>query len=137
MKYWIGVVSADHVARGVEQGVMRIGHGKRIGVAKQQKGDWLIYYSPRQTVDSKDPLQTFTALGQITDDEPYQVAVTEDFKAWCRNVSYEPVKPLPIRPILDELSFIKDKTHWGIAFRYGILQISKEDFDLIADLLRS
>jgi predicted RNA-binding protein len=135
-KYWIGVVSADHVKQGVEEGIMQIGHGKRIGVARQKKGDWLIYYSPRETMDSKDPLQEFTALGKIIDDQPYQLQMGEDFSPWRRNVVYEPIQPLPIRPILDELSFIKDKTHWGVAFRYGILEIPQVDYDFIAGLLR-
>lgn len=135
-KYWIGVVSADHVKHGVEKGIMQIGHGKRVGVARQQKGDWLIYYSPKQKMDDKVPLQVFTALGQITDDELYSYMVSEDFKMWRRSVKYEKVSPLPIRPILDELSFIKDKTYWGIAFRYGILEIPQKDFEFIAALLR-
>ncbi len=135
-KYWIGVVSADHVAMGVEEGIMQIGHGKRVGVARQQKGDWLIYYSPKQSMDSKDPLQFFTALGQILDDEPYQVKMSEEFSPWRRSIAYEKVQPLPIRPILDELSFIKDKTHWGVAFRYGILQIPESDFIFLSTLLR-
>jgi hypothetical protein len=135
-KYWIGVVSADHVAEGVRLGIMQIGHGKRVGVARQKKGDWLLYYSPRQKMDSKVSLQEFTALGQIIDDEPYQLQSGKDFSPWRRNVVYEPIQPLPIRPILGELRFIKDKTHWGVSFRYGILEIPKSDFDFIAGLLR-
>jgi predicted RNA-binding protein len=135
-RYWIGVISADHVALGVANGFMQIGHGKRTGVARQQKGDWIIFYSSKATMDSKEPLQEFTALGQITDSEPYQGLRPDGFKPWRRNVDFEKVKPLPIRPILGELSFIKDKTHWGVAFRYGILEIPKTDFEFIADLLR-
>ena len=87
-------------------------------------------------MDDKKPLQEFTALDQITDSEPYQ-AILEDFQPWRRNTAYEPVMPLPIRPILDELTFIKDKAHWGVAFRYGILEIPKTDFDFLIRLLRT
>jgi hypothetical protein len=33
---------------------------------------------------------------------------------------------------LDGLSFIKDKSKWGYAFRFGHLEISRADFELIA-----
>jgi hypothetical protein len=34
--------------------------------------------------------------------------------------------------LIEELTFIKDKTHWGAHFRFGTLQIPEEDFRLIA-----
>lgn len=37
-----------------------------------------------------------------------------------------------IRPLIERLSFIQDKTHWGYAFRYGHLEIPRADFELIA-----
>jgi len=40
-------------------------------------------------------------------------------------------KPVFIKPILDKLSFIKNKKHWGIGFQKGIIQISKIDYDNI------
>jgi len=135
MKYWIGVVSAEHVARGVEQGILQLGHGKRSGVARLKKDDGFIYYSSKAKMTDKELLQEFTALGFVADDEPYQVEVSEDFKPWRRHIKYEPVTPLPIRPILDELSFITDKTHWGAPFRYGLLEIPQKDFDFIARLM--
>ena len=135
-KYWVGVISADHVATAVKQGIMQIGHGRKAGVNRQQQGDWIIYYSPRQYINDKEPLQEFTALGQITDEEPYQVIISEAFQPWRRNVDYDPVLPLPIRPILDKLSFIKNKARWGAAFRYGLLEIPEPDFDFICSKLR-
>jgi predicted RNA-binding protein len=34
--------------------------------------------------------------------------------------------------LIDALTFIKDKSHWGAPFRFGTLQIPEEDFKLIA-----
>ena len=46
MTAWIGVASAEHVARGVDLGIAQIGHGKHAGLARMKRGDTLIYYSP-------------------------------------------------------------------------------------------
>lgn len=135
MKYWVGVVSADHVAEGIKQGIVQVNHGKKWALAKMAKGDGLIYYSSKQVMTDKTPLQKFTALGTITDKEPYQVSASKNFEPWRRNVAYEKIKPLPIHPILGELSFIKNKTHWGVAFRFGFLEIPQKDFEFLASLL--
>ena len=79
MKYWIGVVSKDHVENGVQDGIMQLGHGKRAPLMLLKKGDWLLYYSPAQTLGDKRPLQAFTALGEIADDEIFQFPMSEQF----------------------------------------------------------
>ncbi len=63
-KYFIGVVSREHVLLGVKQGIAQIGHGKRSGLARMHKGDYLVYYSPKIALDLDKKLQTFTAIGQ-------------------------------------------------------------------------
>jgi predicted RNA-binding protein len=40
--------------------------------------------------------------------------------------------PLPIHPLIEKLSFIRDPEHWGYLFRTGHIEISEEDFRLIA-----
>jgi hypothetical protein len=34
--------------------------------------------------------------------------------------------------LIEELTFIKDKTHWGAPFRFGTVETPKRDFRLIA-----
>jgi len=46
MTAWPGVVSADHVRRGVELGIAQIGHGKRSGVARMRPDDLIVRYRP-------------------------------------------------------------------------------------------
>lgn len=41
---------------------------------------------------------------------------------------------VPIRPILNELSFIKDKKNWGLNLRAPVVRISEDDFNLITKL---
>ncbi len=44
-------------------------------------------------------------------------------------------KVAPIKPLIEKLSFIKSKTHWGAAFRFGQLKVSQADFLLIAEAM--
>jgi hypothetical protein len=34
--------------------------------------------------------------------------------------------------MIGALDFIKDKTHWGAPFRFGVVEIQEADFQLIA-----
>ena len=136
MKYWVGVVSKNHVLRGVELGIAQIGHGKRSGLARMHAGDGFVYYSPKETLATTVPLQAFTAIGTITDDEIWQVD-EGDFHPWRRHVTYAPSVDAPIRPLLDDLSFTSGKTNWGYAFRFGLIEITEKDFTTIAQAMQA
>ncbi len=135
MKYWIGVVSRVHVLVGVKARIAQIGHGKRPGLARMHQGDWLIYYSPRVSLESDTKLQAFTAIGQIADNEIYQVEMSKTFKPYRRNVNYLACHEAPIAPLIERLSFIKNKKQWGSIFRYGLVEIPKKDFETIKDAM--
>ena len=70
-RYWIGVVSRAHVRRGVEDGFAQLGHGKDAPLRRLSRGDWLIYYSPRTAHPDGEPLQAFTAIGRVEDDDVF------------------------------------------------------------------
>jgi hypothetical protein len=136
MKYWVGVVSKEHVIRGMKLGIAQIGHGKRSGLARMKADDWFIYYSPKESYQGNAPLQAFTALGQIADDEIWQ-ADGGDFKPFRRRVHYFNGHDAPIKPLLDKLSFTEGKANWGYAFRYGLFEITKEDFEVIVKAMNA
>ena len=137
MKYWVGTVSQDHVERGMKLGIAQIGHGKRSGLARMKAGDVLIYYSPKKSLDSTESVQAFTALGTMMDDEIWQ-ADEGYFQPWRRKVAYNlKLHAAPIRPILGLLSFTKDCPSWGYAFRFGLFEITKEDFEIIQQAMSS
>jgi len=131
-RFWIGTVSADHVAIGVKGGFGQCGHGKRAGLQRMSAGDGFIYYSPKTSLTDGEPLQAFTAIGRITDDRTYQIEMAPDFHPWRRNVAWVPAQPAPIRPLLDHLDFTRDKPNWGIMFRRGHFEVSAADFQTIA-----
>ena len=131
-QFWIGVVSREHVRLGVKGGFIQLSHGKKAPVQRLRAGDALVMYSPRTAYPDGEPLQAFTAIGVVSTGKVYQVQMTEDFKPYRVDVSFLKAKEAPIKPLIDALSFIKSKTHWGAAFRFGQIKIPAEDFKLIA-----
>lgn len=117
--------------RGVEGGFTQAGHGKASGLKRLKKGDWIVFYSPKTSLEDGETLQAFTALGQVSDDEVSQVEMTPDFKPWRRKLDFKDCQEVPIRPMLDDLEFITDKSHWGYKFRFGLFEIPEADFMLI------
>lgn len=131
-RYWMSTVSLEHVRIGVEGSFCQVCHGKKSPLARMSKGDWIIYYSPKTSMDGSEVCQKFTAIGQIADDHIYSFKMSEDFVPFRRKVTYvKKARPLPIRPLLDRLSFIQDKKNWGMRFRYGLFEIQESDFKLI------
>jgi hypothetical protein len=46
------------------------------------------------------------------------------------------VAAAPIRPLLPALGFIRNKAHWGAAFRFGCVRVPADDFARIAAALQ-
>jgi predicted RNA-binding protein len=135
MKYWINVVSRDHVRRGVEGGFTQANHGKDWALKKMSKGDWLIFYSPKTAYENGEPLQAFTAIGQIIDNQPYEATMSPSFHPWRRDIRFEKVHEAPIRPLIEHLEFIENKIQWGYKFRFGVIEIEEPDFYIIKNAM--
>ena len=131
-RYWIGVASKDHVVAGVEGGFCQLCHGKSNPLKRLTPGDWIVYYSPRTVRNSGEVLQAFTAIGQIIEGESYPFDMSNGFVPYRRDVRFLLAEEVPIRLLLDNLSFIKNKKSWGYVFRFGLLEIPSSDFQSIA-----
>lgn len=133
--FWIGVVSKAHVQNGVRGGFIQLNHGKKAAVQRLKAGDMLAMYSPRTDYPDGPALQAFTAIGTVKSGEVYQVEMSSDFKPFRVDVQFHDGRDAPIKPLIDRLSFIRDKTHWGAAFRFGYLRVPEADFRLIAQAM--
>jgi hypothetical protein len=132
MRFFIGVASREHVLAGVRGGFAQFGHGKMAPAQRLAKGDWVIYYSSKERLSEPGQCQRFTALGRVIDDGPRQVEQAPGFTPWRRRMEYLEAREVEIRPLLHDLSFITDKSKWGAAFRFGFIEIPREDFIRIA-----
>lgn len=131
-RYWIGVVAQDHVEAAVAHGFVQLNYGKAAPLARMQPGDGLAVYSPRATFPDGAPLRAFTAIGRVGDGPIFEVPTDEPAVICRRSAAWLDATPAPIKPLLDELSFIRNKEHWGAAFRFGVLRVPRDDFLAIA-----
>jgi len=134
-QFWIGVVSRAHVQIGVKGGFVQLNHGKKAPLQKLQSGDGFVYYSPKTSYPTGEPCQMFTAIGIVKSGEVYQADMGDDFHPFRVDVRFLGAKEAAIKPLLDKLSFIKDKAHWGAPFRFGHLKIPAQDFKIIAEAM--
>jgi hypothetical protein len=135
MRYRIGVASRDHVKRGVAGGFCQIDHGKAWALTKMQAGDRLIYYSPRTQMKDGDPVQSFTAIGEVQPGEAYPFDMGGGFVPFRKNVKFAKAQDAPIKPLLDKLSFTRGQKSWGYAFRRSFFEITPEDYAFIAEAM--
>ena len=107
-------------------------HGKRGPAKKLSKGDWVVLYSSKERFGEPAICQEFTAIGQVIDAEPTQIEQFPGFNPYRRRIRYHTSQPVNIRPLIADLSFIRNKAKWGTAFRFGFLEIPERDFGKIA-----
>lgn len=132
IKYWIIVASKEHVKTGLADGIAQTCHGKASPLRRMRKGDFIIYYSGKQSLGKPEVCQQFTGLGKVMDDEIYQVEISQDFCPSRRNIEFLSSKDISILPLIAELNFIQNKKSWGYPFRFGFFEIKQHDFELIS-----
>ncbi len=129
MSAWLGVVSAEHVRRGVSLGIAQIGHGKRAGLARMHEGDTLVYYSPVERLGDSSPLRQFTAIGTIADDVIWQ-ADENGFMPFRRKVRYENADPVCLDGV-KELLTLTSTPNWGYQLRRGLIALDPDDVGVL------
>jgi hypothetical protein len=131
-KYWVVVVSKDHTQHGVKGGFMQACHGKQAPLKRMKKNDWVIFYSPKESMGGSERCQAFTAMGQAIDDDVFQFKMADDFIPFRRKIKFTECHETSILPLIDQLEFIQNKKSWGYVFRFGFFEINAHDFNLIS-----
>jgi hypothetical protein len=134
MNHCLGVVCRDHVRRGTERGVAQLGHGKRDGLAQLAAGDWLVYYSPRTSLHDGEPLQAFTALVVVADDETWQAHEGACHPWRCRVDHLPNVVKILIRSLGPAFSA---RPGWDVQLRRGLVRLTDDDFSRIHEAMRA
>ena len=134
-RYWLGVVSQEHVGMGVAGGFAQLCHGRANPLLRMRAGDWLVYYSPREQMHAGARVQAFTALGRVADERVYTFAMDNGRVPHRRDVVYEPVRTVPLAELRDALRFTK-RPGWAMALRRGQVELERHDFEVIAAAMR-
>lgn len=130
-KYWLGVVSKEHVQRGVQGGFAQVCHGKCAPLKRMKAGDWLIYYSPKISMEGNTACKQFTAIGQIKTGDVYQVEMFPGFKPFRIDVQYVSCTAVSITDLMQQLELTQNP-HWGFMLRRGLVELSEADFVTIS-----
>jgi len=120
----------------VEGGFGQVCHGKKLPLERMNPGDYLLYYSPKQSFGGGEPCQAFTALGRVLERSAYPFALSENFVPYRRDVGFLETVDAPIAPLLSRLEFIPDLRRWGYPFRHGFFEIGSADFARISAAMR-
>jgi hypothetical protein len=134
-QHWIAVVAQDRAARAVAGGYAELNQGRAGILELVRRGDGFVVYSPRTAEPRGEPVQAFTALGYVRDGALYRAELPDGSMAFRVAVDYVPAHPAPVKPLLDQLTFIRNRQHWGAAFRFGALRIGAVDFACIASAM--
>ncbi len=74
------------------------------------------------------------------DSEPVFVPVKSRDEVFEYRVRVEPVllpkEPIDFTPLVEKLSFIKNKRYWTAPLRRAMLKISREDYEIIEEEIR-
>lgn len=111
--------------------------GVTIALDRMRPGDGIVIYSPKAEYAKPYRLQAFTALGTVGDEPARQVDAGGGFLPFRRHVKSEPIAEVPLLPMLESLSFIKNKSAYGAVFRFGVVQIPESDFRLIGNAMHA
>lgn len=129
------MASKDHVKTGIAEGIAQACHGKASPLKRMQKGDFVIFYSGKQSFGKPEKCQEFTAIGTVKDDEVYPFQMTAEFCPFRRNIEFFESVNVSILPLINDLDFIQNKKSWGYPFRFGFFEIKEHDFKLISSLM--
>ena len=131
-RYWVVTASSDHAARGRTEGIVQACHGKVAPLRRMRPGDGVVIYSPQTAMRGGQPVQAFTAVGRVREGSPYVFDMGGGFTPWRRGVEWQAARPAPIRPLLDRLELTRGQASWGMAFRYGLRELSRADYEAIS-----
>lgn len=131
-RYWIGVVSEEHVVKGTMEGFAQVCHGKAAPLRRMKSGDWLIYYSPRTSYPNGNLLQAFTAIGKVKTGEVYPFQMTPNFIPYRVDIDYLDCIKVSYSSIKSSLYFVQNNPSVGLLMRRGHFEINRDDFLTIA-----
>lgn len=131
-QYWIAVVAQDRAERARQGRYAELSHGRAGILELLRPGDGYVTYCPRTTDPKGTAVQAFTTLGRVGTGALYRVTEPDGSAAFRLAVDYVAAQPAPVKPLLDSLTFIRNRQHWGAAFRFGALRITGADYARIA-----
>ena len=129
-RYWIAVIPKSRVESPCGNFAM-FAHGRHTAVKRTRPGDWLAYYSPRTKLERRRGSARLHGHRPIQPSaNPMKWRCGRARVGWRRDIAFEKAHEADVYPLLDQLSFITDRQHWGIPFHRSLFSVSRDDFAL-------
>jgi predicted RNA-binding protein len=110
-------------------------------IGRVKKGDTLLMYTMQEIVDRQVIPSSISGIYEVTsdvyEDESPLFATPKGLgnEVFPLRIKVKPVKifaePLPFKPLVPEMSFIKNKTMWSGSIRTAMRVIPEEDYQKI------
>lgn len=112
-----------------------VAHGRGVAARRLGPGDGLVYYAPREGIGEGTEIRAFVAIGRVLDAPAAERVMAEGVSGWYRRMAWLASRPADVYPLLDNLSFVRDRRHWGMYFRRSLFEVEARDFTLIRNAM--
>lgn len=131
-RFWIGVAHRKQALAAAGAGFVAVSHGKEAPLRKLSIGDRVLYYAPKSDFEG-ETVQAFVALARVTGaDISARTMPGTPFRPFGRDAEFQKISETPVRPMLEDLGFVRSPRHWGMAFRRSFFEIENADYQRIA-----
>jgi predicted RNA-binding protein len=103
-----------------------------------QVGDLITFYVPRDSLASSRKIRKFIGVAEVKG-----VGYESDTPIWKNGLFPQRIQMEPlsegscdIGPLIERLTFIKNKKSWGGTFLSGILRVPLQDFKIIQESMK-
>jgi predicted RNA-binding protein len=135
-------MSEDNFEISKQRNLIGMRGSKKRDLDKMQVGDMVVFYVTKKAIDSSSSdssskVQAFKGIGEITSetfssDEPIWKTLDNDLFPHRKKVKFlDTDLNVPIRPLIEKLSFVKNPVRWAFPFLRGYVEIKASDLDLI------
>ena len=141
-RYWIICMSEDNFEISKQHNLIGMRESMKRDLDKMQVGDIVVFYVPKKTIDSYSnypttKVQAFKGIAEITsetfsNDEPIWKPQGNEIFPQRKKVKFlETDLNVPIRPLIEQLSFVTNTAWWALPLRRGYVEIKESDLELI------
>jgi len=139
--YWVFPITQDNLYVCLDNELVGVRSLNEKRVANWEIGDLILFYTSREKYHSYKRVKEFQSIVECVS-HPFKSnqKIWPDFDGdvFPTRVRIRVInrKKCKIEPLIEELSFIKNKKNWGSAFMSGIRKIPKSDFKLIKNSMK-
>ena len=133
MNYWIICITKDNLDICFRQKVIGFVESKRKRLKSFQSGDLITFYVSRISLASNTKIGKFVGLAKIEGKSYQSTEPIWKHGLFPQRIAIELLgqKSCSVKSLIEDLTFIKNKAHWGAAFLAGIIRVSPGDFEII------